>query len=259
MKAGMNAFFNGQRSAVACDTSRVGFFRSGFLWVLDKNGSHSFDSQDAVYAFGGVPGDLAVTGDWNGDGTTKVGIYRASQGQWLLDYNGDGHFDPAVDKVYQFGGAPGDVPVAGDWNGDGRTKIGVFRNGFLWILDTDGDGTFGAGDSVFAFGGDPGDIPMVGDWNSDGLSKAGLFRQGFLWVLDTNNSHAVDAGDDIFPFGGIAGDVPVVCDWQGNGRTNPGIFRMGFFWILDTNGNHGIGSAFAFGGVAGDKPVIGKW
>src|SRR5439155_26046818 len=116
-------------------------FRSGFLWVLDKNGSKSFDSPDLVFPLGGLTGDIPITGDWNGDGRTKAGIYRASQGRWLLDYNGDGLFDPAVDKIYQFGGVAGDVPVAGDWDGSGTTKIGVFRAGYLWVLDTNGDGT----------------------------------------------------------------------------------------------------------------------
>jgi hypothetical protein len=27
-----------------------------------------------------------------------------------------------------------DIPVTGDWNGNGVTKIGIFRNG-LWYLD----------------------------------------------------------------------------------------------------------------------------
>jgi hypothetical protein len=40
---------------------------------------------------------------------------------------------------------PGDVPVVGDWNGDGRAKVGLFRQGFFWILDYNGDGVFEQG------------------------------------------------------------------------------------------------------------------
>jgi len=239
--------------------SAVGVFRSGFLWILDKNGNHQVDSPaDAIFPFGGVPGDIPVTGDWNGSGTTKAGVYRQATGQWLLDYNGDGVFDSG-DRIYNFGGVPGDIPVTGDWTGTGRTKIGVFRNGFFWLLDTNGDGVFDAGDSAFAYGGVAGDRPVVGDWTGDGRSKVGLFRQGFLWILDANNSHSVDAGDTVFPYGGLAGDVPVVGDWTGSGISRSGIFRSGFFWILDTTGNHGIGAAFAFGGAPGDVPVVGHW
>jgi len=242
-----------------------GIFRSGFFWLLDADGNQQFNSPpDKAFAFGGIPGDIPITGDWNGSGTTKVGVYRSSNGLFILDYDGDGQLT-AADKVYSFGVGtqPGDIPVVGDWNGDGRSKIGLFRQGFFWILDTNGNGTFDAGDQSFAYGGVPGDVPIVGDWNGSGTSKVGVFRAGFLWILDTNGNHTVDAGDQIFPFGGVPGDVPVVGDWNGDGRTKVGVFRMGFFWVLDTNGNQtfdaGTDQAFAFGGVSGDKPLVGRW
>jgi hypothetical protein len=244
----------------------VGIFRSGFFWLLDVDGNQQFNSPpDRAFAFGGIAGDIPITGDWSGSGTTKVGVYRSSNGLFLLDYDGDGQFTSA-DKVYNLGVGtqPGDIPVVGDWNGDGRTKVGLFRQGFFWILDTNGNGVFEQGtDAAFAFGGVAGDVPIVGDWNGSGTSKVGVFRAGFLWVLDTNGNHAVDSGDQVFPFGGITGDVPVVGDWNGDGRTKVGVFRMGFFWVLDTNGNQvfdsGTDQAFAFGGITGDKPVVGKW
>jgi hypothetical protein len=207
--------------------SNVGIFRSGYFWLEDVDGNHQFNSPpDRAFAFGGIPGDIPIAGDWNGSGTTKVGVYRTSNGLFILDYDGDGQFTSA-DKVYSFGVGtqPGDIPVVGDWNGDGRTKIGLFRQGFYWILDTNGNGTFDAGDQAFAYGG--------------------------------------DSGDQVFAFGGITGDVPVVGDWNGDGRTKVGVFRMGFFWVLDTNGNQtfdaGTDQAFAFGGINGDIPVVGKW
>ena len=245
--------------------SKAGVFRSGFFWLLDADGNQQLNSPpDKVFAFGGIPGDIPITGDWNGSGTTKVGVYRSSNGLFILDYDGDGQFT-AADKVYSLGVGtqPGDIPVVGDWNGDGTSKIGIFRQGFFWILDTNGNGTFDAGDQAFAYGGVAGDVPVVGDWNGNGTSKVGVFRAGFLWILDTNGSHAIDAGDQIFPFGGIPGDVPVVGDWNGDGTSKVGVFRMGFFWVLDINGNQvfdaGTDQAFAFGGMGGDIPVVGKW
>ena len=61
----------------------------------------SIPPADAIFPFGGVPGDIPVTGDWNGSGTTKAGVYRQATGQWLLDYNGDGVFDSG-DRIYNF-------------------------------------------------------------------------------------------------------------------------------------------------------------
>ena len=52
-----------------------------------------------------------------------------------------------------------------DWNGEGRTKVGVFRIGFFWVLDTNGNQIFDQGiDEAFAFGGITGDKPVVGKW-----------------------------------------------------------------------------------------------
>jgi hypothetical protein len=83
---------------------------------------------------------------------------------WILYTNGNHTIDTG-DQVFPFGGITGDVPVVGDWNGDGRTKVGVFRMGFFWVLDTNGNQTFDAGtDQAFAFGGITGDIPVVGKW-----------------------------------------------------------------------------------------------
>jgi hypothetical protein len=256
-------------------TFKPGIFRQGFFWLEDVNGDFQFASPpDRSFAFGGVPGDIPITGDWSGNGTTKVGIYRPSNGLFILDYDGDGVFT-ANDKVYNLGVGTqaGDVPVVGDWNGDGRSKVGLFRQGFFWIVDYNGDGVFTQGtDKTFAFGGVPGDVPVVGRWNGTyGQSQIGIFRQGFYWILDANGDGMIDdvnqnGGDIAVAFGGLPGDVPVVGDWNGSGTTKIGIFRSGFFWVLDANGDFqftGTGTgqdlAFAFGGITNDKPVAGKW
>ncbi len=261
-------------SGQAAVRSKPGIFRSGFYWLLDTDGDHTWSAPpDLGSALGGIPGDLPITGDWTGDGYTKVGIYRPSNGLFLLDSNGDGVFD-AGDATFNLGVGvqPGDIPVVGDWNGDGRTKVGLFRQGFFWILDSNGDGVFQQGiDATYAFGGVAEDVPVVGDWTGTGTSKIGLFRLGFYWILDANGNGTLDningaGGDQAFAFGGMAGDVPLVGDWNGSGASKVGVFRQGFFWVLDANGNHtfdgtgpGQDFAFPFGGMGGDVPVVGKW
>jgi hypothetical protein len=240
-------------------SDRPGLFRQGFLWFQDVDGNQQINvPPDRVFGLGGIPGDIPVSGDWNGSGTSKAGVFRPNyNGQWVLDWDGTGQNL----RVYYFGG-PGDLPVVGDWTGSGSTRIGIFHQGFLWILDAAGHGTIDSSNTVFPLGGIAGDIPLVGDWNGNRISKPGLFRQGFLWILDLNGDHQITNGDAVFGYGGYPGDVPIVGDWTGTGVTQIGIFRQGFLWVLDSNGDRQIDTGdliFAMGGIPGDKPVIGKW
>jgi hypothetical protein len=82
---------------------------------------------------------------------------------WFLD-NGNGVWDPGVDTVYQNFGAPDDIPVTGDWNGDGRTEVGAWRRG-TWFLDN-GNGRWDAGvDTIYQNFGAADDIPVTGNWH----------------------------------------------------------------------------------------------
>jgi hypothetical protein len=197
----------------------VGIYRKG-LWLLgvsDNQGKSN--TAGTTLLFGGLPSDVPVTGDWNGDGRTKVGIYR--DGTWLLDFDGNRKNetgDPTTgDRTYMFGGSPGDIPVVGDWNASGRDKIGIFRSGFLWVLDNNGNGRIDesgpGGDVAFALGGIPGDIPVTGNWNGDGRTKTGVFRNG-QWLLDVDgNNHFEGAGpgkDAVVQWIAKPGDIPVV-------------------------------------------------
>jgi len=197
-------------------TTNVGVFRAGFFWLLDVDGNGMFDSPpDLAFPFGGIAGDIPITGDWNGNGHTKVGIYRPSNGLFILDTNGDGVLD-AGDAVFNFGAGidPTDIPVVGDWNGSGTSKIGIFRLGFYWLLDANGNGLIDAQDYAFPFGGITKDLPVVGDWNGNGISKVGVFRNGFFWVLDGDNpGDATHSVGSAFAFGGITNDKPVTGKW----------------------------------------------
>ncbi len=136
---------------------------------LSKNGEIREDAIDHVFYFGS-DGDLAVTGDWNGDGVSNVGVFN--NGNWYLDVDGNGKLSSA-DKGFEFG-QPGDLPVTGDWNGDGITNLGV-RRGNKFILDTNGNGMIDDGDAVVEVG-ESGDRPISGDFNGDGIDEVGTVR-----------------------------------------------------------------------------------
>lgn len=236
----------------------IGIVRQG-NWFRDVDENMSWDAGiDSVDAFGG-PGDRPLTGDWNGDGVTEIGVFSGN-GLWRLDTDGSQTWDLAFDAEFKFGIA-GDIPVTGDWNGDGSTDVGVFRAGY-WYLDTNGDRAWNAANDARPKFGIAGDIPVTGDWNGDGITDIGVFRGNGFWYLDTNANRAWDAGIDTTFKYGVAGDLPVAGDWNADGTTDIGVFRGNGYWYLDANGdrdwNAGVDSTIKFG-VAGDVPVIGRW
>ena len=166
---------------------------------------------------------------------------------------------PALDKTYSFG-STGWTPVVGDWNGDGKTEVGVYRNG-VWYLDYNGNGVWNAGlDKTYSFG-STGWTPVVGDWNGDGKTETGVYRNG-VWYLDYNGNGVWNAGlDKTYSFGST-GWTLVVGDWNGDGKTEVGVYRNGVF-NLDYNGNGirndaNVDKVVSFG-ITGYTPVAGDW
>lgn len=248
-------------------TSAIGVFRAGSFF-LDTNRNRQWDGtstgNDASFFFAGS-NLIPITGDWNGDGRTDVGLFR--DGQFYLDNNGNRTFEGISlgDALFGFGTA-GDLPITGDWNGDGKTDIGVWRSGQFY-LDLNGnrkwDGPGNGNDLTFGFG-SVSDTPVTGDWNGDGLTDVGVFRNGTFY-LDANgnrNWNGNAGGDAQFGFA-AATDTPLSGDWNGDGITDVGVFRAGTFY-LDNNGNRrwdNINGGDAVHGfsAATDIPVIGVW
>src|SRR5260370_30428281 len=114
-------------------------------------------------------------------GLTKAAVFR--NGLWVVDLNGNFQWDgPGIDRAMMLGQA-GDIPVTGDWNGDGRQKAGIFRNG-MWVLDYNGNGQWDGPviDRVIMLG-QVGYITVVGDWYGSGSGQVGVVRNG-LWALE---------------------------------------------------------------------------
>jgi hypothetical protein len=250
------------------DPMTVGVFWLGELWLLRS--SNAPGDADQAFRHGGTR-DMPVVGDWDGDGITTVGVYRPPSrydegGVWYLrNENTEGPWD-----IFAFAyGGMSDVPVVGDWDGDGVTTIGVYRppHSFLndgdigiWLLRNTSDG--GNPHIIMDYGG-TGDVPVVGDWNGDGDSDIGLFRpsdsQWRLWS---------DADEFVFRYGDDPTDLPIVGDWDGDGTATAGIFRPANTpqnpternrWRLRNQNASGAPYIDFFYGGAGAIPVSGRW
>jgi hypothetical protein len=179
---------------------------------------------------------------------------------WVIDENNNQQYDgPPADRFLQWG-IPGVIPVMGDWNGDGATKVGLYYQGF-WYLDYNGDGVFEAGiDKVYYFG-NASAIPIVGDWNGDGTTKIGIYAGG-VFYLDMNGDGIFESGTDrVIGWGPPTAAQPIIGDWDGSGTSKVGVFAAGA-WMLDVNGDGiytpQVDRVFVWGARNG-VPIVGDW
>ena len=255
---------------------KMGVFQAGpggsGVFKLDANGDGVIDAADPTFTFG-VATDLPLVGDWSGLGFESVGVARATPdglAQFILDSDGNNAFDTG-DQTFTFGFS-NDAVVLGDWNGDGRTKVGVARGlpdgSAVFSLDVKGDGNWGAGDRVVHFGLAT-DRFGAGNWTGTAVSTVIVERAGpggvALFSEDTKGDGVFGPGDKVFSFG-YNSDQFIEGDWNGDGRTKIGVVRPGpngtLVFSLDTNGD-GVFDAgdqvFTLPGSAADQFLIGKW
>ena len=180
----------------------VGTFRPSIATFYLRN-SNSAGAPNITVQLGNT-GDYPVVGDWDGNGSDTIGVYRNG-----VFYLSNSNTTPHVDLTFAFGKA-GDQPIAGDWNGDGIDTIGIYRSSKITFLLRNTNSA-GAADATFKLG-IPGDVGIAGDWNADGKDSTGVFRpsNGALYFKNANTTGYAD----IVTVYGIKNDKPVVGDWD---------------------------------------------
>jgi len=214
--------------------------RRGVEWELRDTASAGDPDRSFTY---GLPTDIPVFGDWDGDGVKTPGVVRGNQ--WLLrnsNSSGPAHLS------FTFG-IEGDVPVVGDWTGQGRDLPGVVRDGRTWYLRH--SLSSGPANQSFAYGA-PGDVPVVGDWDGNGRDSVGVVRDGRQWFLRNGTSGGTA---QITLTYGTEGDLPIVGDWNGDGRDSVGVVR-GTTWLLRDRLSSGPANLSFEYGQAGDQPLV---
>jgi hypothetical protein len=210
----------------------------------------------------GARRDLPVTGDWDGNGSRTIGVFR--RGIWYLR---NSNTKGPADIVFHYGN-PGDIPIAGDWDGNGTFTPGVVRGNTWYLRNTN---TSGFADVAFTYG-NRGDLPMAGDWDGSGTDTPGVYRpptspasdattcaasngpcyisSEVTWYLRNSNSNGV--ANQSFR----SGFRHIPADWDGDGTTTLGVMDSRARWAIYTHAdNINFDQWFHFGS-AGDVPLV---
>jgi hypothetical protein len=160
-------------------------------------------------------------------------------------------------------GTSGDMPLAGDWNGDGIDNTGVYRPSNRSFYLRNNDNTW-VSDHITAYG-SVGDIPLVGDWDGNGTDTVGIYRpsdRGFY--LRNSNTSSINNADIIVRPYGRAGDIPVVGDWNGDGIDTFGVYRPSdhTYYLRNSNTAGNAEITIQYGtkdGSTDDIPIVGDF
>ena len=171
-------------------------------------------------------------GDYNGDGTSDIAVFRVLSGLWAVR---------GITRLYF--GTPQDLPVPADYTGNGTTDIGIYRGSSgLWAIRNVTRDYFGG----------PTGRPVPGDYNGDGSSDIAIFQEGSgLWAVRSVTR----------TYFGATGDFPVPGDYNGDGMFDIGVLRRRIGsdqWIVKDLSRFYFGDGMGIA-VAGDYDGDGTW
>lgn len=173
----------------------------------------------------GIAGDIALTGDFDGDGQLDWAVWRPSDGTFMVQLTTGFSGTTFIELAF---GIPGDIPVVGTYSNTVNTSTGlrmtdfaVFRpsTGTWYYVPSNGYIT-GVAPTAVPFG-ILGDIPVVGDFDGDGITDFVVWRpSNGTWYLKLSGNPTPLS----FQWG-QAGDVPVTGDFDGSGKSEMAVWR----------------------------------
>ncbi len=140
-----------------------------------------------------------------------LAVWRPSTGTWWV------RGGPGSQQAAQGWGTGGDIPVQGDYDGDGKTDFCVFRpSTSQWWIFKSSDGSYYP--TTF---GSPGDKPAPADYDGDGRTDIAVFRPSTAtWHILKSNGGGVTSQQF-----GLSNDTPAPHDYDGDGKADIGVWR----------------------------------
>lgn len=186
--------------------------------------------------------DLA---DFDGDGRADRAVFY--QGTWYVAKSGGGS------SQLGWGGA-GDVPVPGDYDGDGVTDLAIYRpSNRTWYVSLSHGGTL---TKTWVASLTANDVPVPGDYDGDGKTDLAVFRPalGTWYIALSSTGYTGNTTSTL----GVLGDIPVPADYDGDAKTDLAVFRRSTStWIILQSRTGTIQTTQW--GTGGDAPVPGDY
>ena len=233
-----------------------------WYWRTSSSGYMGADSKQwGSQALGDVP----MLADMDGDGAHDLIVWRASTGTWYW-LTSSSQYDYVMAGAKQWGNqALGDVPLTGDFDGDGRADPVVWRptdGTWYWLTSSSGYAYASLGARQWGSNA-AADKPLVGDFDGDHRSDLAVWRAStgtWYWLLSSAgyayaNAFGIQWGSQ------AVGDQPYLVDMDGDGKADPCVWRSStgtWFWLSSTRGySYAFAGAVQLGSrAAGDIPIV---
>lgn len=235
------------------------FTPNGWQAALSSGSAFDLPASGPWAANLGLWGEIPFAGDFDGDGQTDIAVLNWNGAFWVglstgASFDGEGS-GPWASPAGLWGG----IPLAGDFNGDGRDDVLVFteKDGLRVGLST--GRSFDAPDSGRwnTPAGLWSEQPFTGDFDGDGKTDLAVFTPENMWKVNLSSGSAFNAPNsgDWPSAAGLWGELPTVGDFDGDGRTDIAILNGNGEWWLGLS----TGASFDSAGSGRWLSAVGQW